>query len=223
MKKFLPILLLSVLLFGSITQTYVQTVDTAGKSVFEEKRDMAVFLQLLPPGSLKKIADVCAVDSALHCSVSGTVITTQVSIPADNIYYSMEREYGLLSTTTMTVYRFPNDLFDGSMNRILEKAGIGGGGSAAAAINLNEKEENKAKAEALQSAGIMLNYTIVMPEGKSQSIDLVEVLADSKPIVVQESGLNYWLVALIIGVIVIGALAYQFFGMKKEDKKTKKR
>ena len=220
MKKILLLLLVSILLFGSITQTYVQKVDSSGKSTFEEKRDMSIFLQLLPKDSLKKMTDACAVDPSLSCSVDGTVITTLLQVPADNVYYSFEREYGLLSTTTMTVYKFPNDLFDASINKVMEKAGLGGGTSRVAPINLNEKQENKAKSDALAQAGISLNYTIIMPGGKTQSFDMVAVLADSKPIVVQESELNYWLLVLIVGVVALIAFAYSFFrGNKGKAKK----
>jgi len=55
-----------------------------------------------------------------------------------------------------------------------------------------------------------------MPGGKVQTFDLIAQLEDSKPIVLAESELNYWLAVLILGVIALAAFAYSFFGGKKK-------
>jgi len=222
MKKILLLLLVFALVFAGPTQTYVQKVDASGASSFEERREMATFLQLLPPGALKKIIDTCIVDSSLACSVNGTVITMGLQIPSDNSYYTFTKEYGFFTTTTLTINRVPTDRFDASINRILSKAGVSSGEGSATALDLNDKKGNSVKAAAFKEAGITINYSITMPGGTAQSFDLVALLEDSKPIVLAESELNYWLLSLIIGVIVLAAFAYSFFGGKKV-KKTKKR
>lgn len=145
-----------------------------------------------------------------------------LQIPSDNSYYTFTKEYGFFTTTTLTINRVPTDRFDASINRILSKAGVSSGEGSATALDLNDKKGNSVKAAAFKEAGITINYSITMPGGTAQSFDLVALLEDSKPIVLAESELNYWLLSLIIGVIVLAAFAYSFFGGKKV-KKTKKR
>jgi len=213
------LLIAAMLLTGSLTQEYVQTVDSSGSSYVEETRDLSVVLQLFPEGTIGQISQACVSNPALGCSVSGTSVTTRIYLSPDSGYCSVSTEYGLpFTTTTLTVNKLPNDRFDEAFLNLLTAAGLPSGKSRAVSIDLRDKENNAVKAAAFKDAGIGLTYAAVMPNGYTETVDLVELLADSSPIVVRTQELNVWLISLIAGVLVLGAFALSFFQKKKKKR-----
>jgi len=217
MKNVLFLFLLSAVLVSSAAQSYVQNMDATGRAAVEERRDMSVFLQLLPGGSLGKIADTCASIPSLSCSVSGNIMTTRIQLGPDSGYYSFDTQYGLpFLTTTLTVNRLPTDMFDASVSDIMNKAGVTSGKGRAAPIDLNDKGANAATAAAWKEAGLDIDYSIVMPNGHTETYRLTDLLADSHPIVITTQEPDFGLMALIIGILVLAAFAFSFFGKRKK-------
>ena len=215
MRSIVFLLLVSLLLTGS-TQVYNQRVDALGNSMVEEKRDMSIFLSLLPSGALDDISAICSSYTNLECLVEGTTITMVVHVQPDNQYYSLKTDHGFpFSTTTFTLNKIPTDAFDSSINEVFVKANLSSGKSSSVPLDLNNVEGNRAKADALRASGITIEYNIMMPNGQLSTYNLVEVLGDSKPIVIQTYELNFWLIILLIGVGAVGYLAYSFFGNKR--------
>jgi hypothetical protein len=215
MRKLFVLFLLFAVLAANAAQTYVQKMDTVGNAVVTEERDLSVFLQLFPSGSLEKIASTCASDPSLSCSVSGSMMTTTVDISPGSGYYSYTTEYGLpFATTILTINKLPTDLFDTSVDNVLNKAGLTSGKGSAQPIDLGDKVADAAIAEAWKGAGVSMNYTIVMPNGYTESYDVTGLLADSHPIIITTQEPDFGLIVLILGVIAMAAVAFSFFGMK---------
>jgi hypothetical protein len=220
MRKLFVLFLLFAVLAVNAAQTYVQKVDTVGNAVVTEERDLSVFLQLFPSGSLEKIANTCASDPSLSCSVSGSVMTTTIDMGSGSGYYSYTTEYGLpFATTTLTVNKLPTDLFDTSVDNVLNKAGLTSGKGSAEPIDLGDKVADAAIAEAWKGAGVSMSYTIVMPDGYSESYDVTELLANAHPITISTQEPDFGLIVLILGVIALAAVAYSFFGLKTRSGK----
>jgi len=216
MKKMLVLFLLSAILVSNAAQSYVQKIDPLGGASVTETRDLSVFLQLFPGGSVDKIAGACATDPSLSCSVSGTIMTTTIELPAGNNYYTIGTDYGIpFITTALTVNRLPTDVFDSSVNNVLNAAGLTSGKGHAEPIELADKGANANLSAAWKEAGLTMNYTIIMPNGYTQTYDLVQLLADSHPIVVTTQEPDYGLMALIAGIIVLAAFTLSFFRKKK--------
>ena len=215
MRTIVFLLLVCLLLTGS-TQVYNQRVDSLGNSVIEEKQDMSIFLSLLPDGALDDITAVCSSYGDLECQVEGTTITMVVQVQPDNSYYTLKTDNGLpFIMTTFTLDKIPTDAFDSRINEVLAKAGLSSGKSSSSSIDLNDVEGNRAKADAFRASDISVEYNIIMPNGQASKYDLVELLIDSKPIVIQTYELNIWLIILILGIGALGYLAYTFFGKKR--------
>ena len=214
--RIIVFLLLVLLLLTGSTQVFNQRVDTLGSSVIEEKQDMSIFLSLLPSSALGDISAVCSSYSDLECTMEGTTITMVVHVQPDNAYYTLKTDHGFpFSSTTLTLNNIPTDAFDSRINEVLAKAGLSSGKSSSSSIDLNDVEGNRAKADAFQASDISIEYNIMMPNGQVSKYDLVALLSDSKPIVIQTYELNIWLFILILGIGALGYLAYSFFGKKR--------
>lgn len=219
MKNILPLFIVLILLTGSITQTYTQSTDSLGVSTVEEKRDLSPILQLFADSALSDIKSVCESYNSFNCVVEGTILTSQISINPVNDYYTLETDSGFpFTTTTLTIERIPTDLFDSKINSILEIAQLTSGKGSADPIDLNQVQENKAKAQALNQAGIVLIYSVMMPNGETSEHNLNEILQDSKPIIIKTQEINIGLIILILGVVVLGFLFWSFFGNRSGRK-----
>jgi hypothetical protein len=219
MKNILPLFIVLILLTGSITQTYTQSTDSLGVSTVEEKRDLSPILQLFADTALSDIKSVCDSYTSFNCAVEGTILTSQISINPVNSYYTLETDSGFpFTTTTLTIERIPTDLFDSKINSILEIAKLTSGKGSADPIDLNQVQANKAKAQALNQSGIVLIYSVTMPNGETSEHNLNEILQDSKPITIKSQQINFGLIILILGVVVLGFLFWSFFGNRSGRK-----
>jgi hypothetical protein len=214
MKRLVIFILLSILLTGSITQTYNQKLDSLGNSKITESRDISFFLGLLPEGSLEKINTVCSTERNLDCSLENTTLTMSMEMDVDNNYYELETDNGFpFITTTLTINLIPTDLFDERINSILLSANLVSESESAKPIDLTES--NSARAAALRNSGFEVTYIVEMPNGEKTSFDLLSVYEDTKPIVVQTTELNTSLVLVAIGIILVVFVSASFFGKKR--------
>lgn len=221
MKRILPLFIMLLLLTGSVIQTYHHKSDFLGNAVIEEKRDISLFIDLLPDVTVEDIKAVCESYSDLNCRVEGAFLTMEVRLEPRNAYYSLETDYGFpFSTTTMTIERIPNDLFDEQINDILEKTDLKSGEGTTRPIDLRDKQSNKAIAAAYRQAGLEAQYTIEMPNGEIRTYDLVELLEDSKPITIRTTELNLWLIILAVGLVALALVSWSFFGNRSGRKKS---
>jgi hypothetical protein len=205
------------LITGSVSQNYVHSIDSLGMSTIEETTDISSFINLFPQGSLTNISAACKNTQALSCSLNDTILSMRLTIPSENNYYSYESDSGFpIITNTFILERLPTELFDERVNAILAKAGVSEGKGISSPIDFRENESNKLKAEAYAQSGISMNYTLVMPNGKRSSYDVVKLLEESKPIVIITQELNLWLLSLVLGLAVLVAFAFSFFRMKKK-------
>jgi uncharacterized protein (UPF0333 family) len=216
-------LLAACLLLTGSTQTYVHTFDSSGKSFIEEKKDLSSYIQSYPNGSLDRLRNACSATPALGCSVDGTIMTLRLEMAPDSGYYTFKSEYGLpFITSTVTVEKIPSDQFDAALNRALVAVDLTTSRSSAKPLDLRDSATNAQLAAAWKSVGMNETYTIVMPDGHSETYDLVALLADSKPMAVAVQELNLGVLTLLAGVLVLAAFAGSFFFTKKKKKAGKR-
>ncbi len=223
-RRYLLVALLAVclLLFGS-TQTYVQTFDSSGNSMIVEQKDMSSYLHSYPVGSLNRLAAACSASPSLGCSLNGTLMTLRIMLAPDSGYYAFQSRYGLpFVTSTATVDKIPSDLFDSALNQVFIATDLTNSSSSAKAVDLNDKATDARLSTAWKSVGINETYTIVMPNGYSETYDLVALLADAKPMTMTVQEPNLGAIVLIVGILVLAAFAASFFFTKQKKKKGKR-
>jgi hypothetical protein len=202
--------------FSAGSQTYTHKIDTLGDSIIEEKRDMSLFLNLLPQTAATDIEIICQIYSELDCLIENNSLIMRVNVPENNQYYSLETDYGFPFTkASLKINRIPTNLFDSRINSILQKANLTEGAGNSRPIDLRDKENNLALSNALLDAEIESNYIIIMPNNERSEMNLVTLLSDSKPIEVESYSLNLWLIFLILGIGAVVGLSYSFFGNRR--------
>jgi hypothetical protein len=223
-RPYLLVALLAVcLLLTGSTQTYVQTFDSSGNSMIVEQKDMSSYLQSYPVGSLDRLAAACSASPSLGCSVEGTIITITLKMTPDSGYYAFQSSYGLpFITSTATVGKIPSDLFDSALNQVFIATDLTNSSSSAKAVDLADKATDARLSAAWKSVGINETYTMVMPNGYSETYDLVSLLADAQPMTATVQELNMGAIVLIVGIIVLAAFAASFFFTKQKKKKGKR-
>jgi len=150
-------------------------------------------------------------------------------------YYTVDTVYGFpFVTQTVTINSIPNDMFGESLNTILAAANITASGVVQPLVISGD---NNASVAALEMLKANFTYTVTMPSSVSEArsgsydaiiqgtdarFDLIQVLSQSQPMVVVTNQVNSFVVVCILGVIVLAALAYSFFGSRpsKTSKKT---
>ncbi len=151
-------------------------------------------------------------------------------------YYEFTSDYGLpFITHTLTISKIPTDRFSSILDRILLGANVtSSSGGSSTAIDLHDNATNKGNAKVLRQLRANITYTIIMPmpvseaecgnlsgtvSGDQASFDLVDVLDQSKPIVVKSNEANLGYITVIAGVVIIIALAMSFMGSKAIKRK----
>ena len=216
MKRLLIFLMILSIAFSAGSQTYVHEVKFLGSSIIEEKRDLSIFLNLLPNNAVTNMEIVCQNYPELDCTIEDDALFMRVNVPEKNQYYTLISDYGLpFTTTSLTIERIPTDMFDARINAILLKANLTDGSGFSKSIDLKDKEANLALANALRDAGIESNYIVVMPNEERTEVNLINLLSDSAPINVKSYSLNLWLIFLILGIGGVVGLSYMFFSIKR--------
>lgn len=235
MRREIIFLLLAVsLAAATLDQTYAQTVDREGDSVIVKSTDLSLLMGQLGEGSLAKLSRFCESDGS--CSVEGNTVTiTEEFSPGS--YYTFTAEHGIpFSQYTYEIRKIPADRFGQLLDKLLLEAGvIDETGDVLDPIDLSDKESNGKDAEDFRRFNVNINYSIVMPgsvseahagnasasiEGSKATFDVVEVMADSEPMVVKSSELNLGVLVLIAGIIIVAGLAVAF--KKSKPKRRKK-
>jgi len=242
-REIFAILLLSFVAGAALDQTYVHEVSRNGDSVVEKSMELTVFSNQLTPGALERMSDACEHDSRLGCSVDvekKLVVLSQELSPG--AYYRYSTEYGLPSIAyTISIDRIPTDRFSDALGDLLAAANateVGQVRGTVKPLSLTERDENAANAGILKALGAKITYRVVMPsrvtyaaaggvqgaiDGNSADFAVVDVMADSAPLVVRCEELNWGYLLLIAMVAVLGALAYLFMKSGKPMKKSKKK
>jgi hypothetical protein len=216
-------LLAACLMLTGSTQTYVHTFDSSGNSFIAQKMDLSSYIRSYPAGSLDRLRNACSATPALGCSVNGTTMTLSLQMAQGSGYYTFQSEYGLpFITSTLTIEKIPTDQFDAAFNRVLVAVDLTTSRSAAKPIDLRDAATDTRLAAAWKSVGMNRTYTVVMPDGHSETYDLVALLANPGPVTVTVQDLNLGAIALIVGVVVLAAFSASFFLTKKKKKAGKR-
>lgn len=227
MRGLFVFLMIAALSAASLDQNYTHIIDRDGSSSIEKTLDISVFLNQVPEGALENAESVCESDPRLRCSVDpATKMITMSEDFRQGEYYEFESVTGLPSITyTITLKKIPTDRFAERLDDLMMQAGAfeEAGDGSAEAIDLSEKAENAEAAFFLRNFDVRLVYTLVMPapvqeasfgevSGNTVTLDLADLLEDSKQVTVRSSELNSGYIVLIFAVIVLGALALSFRG-----------
>jgi len=234
------LLALSLSVFATLDQEYVQNVSRNGSSTIQRTTDVAIFANQLTAQALQRMADLCAHDAELACSVDVDAkrLTMSEGFTSGG-YHTYITDYGFpFITHTFTVSKVPTDKFSDSMGKLAQAAGVEGAGAdgSASSIDLNDDRNNKANADLLRSIRANITYTIIMPIGVSEAkagkvngivsgnaarFDLVEVIGESEPIVITSRELNLGYLVAVAGILVLVALAVSFFGSRRPARRKK--
>ena len=239
-REILVVLLMCTLVSAGLDQSYIHVVDREGNSEITKTMDISAFMTDFEEGSMEKISDLCVEDPELRCSVEGKTITITESFSPGE-HYDFKADYGIpFITYTLTQKKIPTDTFSVSLDKLLRKAGVieGGVEGSADAIDLYNEEENRENAGFLRRFNVNLSYQITVPtdideasagnvsgavDGPSATFDIVDLMEESRPVVIKNSELNMGYLVIIAAIVVLGALAYSFFKSKPQvKKKTKK-
>ena len=233
MRTLLAVMLLSVLLTGSIFQTYEHSVEPDGDSVVVKEMDTGLFLGMLGDGAGEKIENACSLDPTLECSFSDGTLKMMEEFSTSENYYSFEVGYGLpYIEYELIVKKIPIEKFSERLDNILLAAGLVNetAGSYGDAMNLLDSEENRESASFMRESGLDISYVAVMPGeiveayagGASGTINgsraeflLSDVLYESQPVVVRSREINWGYIVLIAAIIVLAAFALSFRKIKK--------
>lgn len=243
MKKIIfALVFLSLLVNAAIDQSYEHTLKRDGSSVLVKSMEVNIFTGELSGNALEKIAETCNTTSTLKCSVDveNTTIIIEESL-SPGTYYTFKSEYELFVIThNLAINKIPTDKFSDALEVLLEESGVLNttGSESADAVDLLDKEANAEGVYYLKKLGANITYSINMPAGIEEAaagnvtavvdgdyatFDLLDVMDEAQSMRVKSSELNYGNIILIAGAIVIGALAYSFFGGKKKKKSVDKR
>jgi hypothetical protein len=242
MKQLIFVLLLVVAAFASFDQTYVHQISRSGASTIERTADVSAFSSGLSEDAFDKMEDYCKNTIEIECSVDSDnrIVTIEDSFEVGS-YYSFSADYGFPYTTyVLEISRVPTDRYSKLMESILVAIGEANeSGALVSGMDLTNKEHNQAAAEAMKKLGVNLVYVVEMPtdvesaaagtvqgtiSGKTVTFDLVEVLAESEPMVIVSKEFDYGYLLAALGVIILILLAFMFVRTSKRvAKKTTKR
>ena len=236
MRTLLAVVLLSLLLTGSIYQTYEQQVAIDGDSVISREEDANLFFGLLGDDAEQKIEMACEADSSLGCSYSeGTLKLAESFSPSDD-YYEFDVVHGLPYVEyQLEVNKIPTDRFMEKLSEILVAAGLSNTTSQnGKAIDLGNAGVNAELAKLMRDSQLDIVYIVKMPGevfvgsagGASAELtcstatfNLADVLSESQPMIVKSRELNLAYILFILAVLVIAGFAASFFFGKKKKVK----
>ncbi|NYZ77579.1 hypothetical protein H0O02_04690 [Candidatus Micrarchaeota archaeon] len=228
MRTALAVIFLSVMLTGSIFQTYEQSVKTDGSSTIKKEFDLGLFSGMLGENAEARIAEACSSDASLGCISSNGMVTISEEFSADGGYYSFRSDYGIpYIEYDLTINRIPLEKFSERLDRILLSAGLinSTSGAYGGPLNLRDAETNREAAYVLKQSGMDVRYVVVMPSGIASAAAgessgvingsraeflLSDVLRESQPIMVTSRELNLGYIAVIAAIVVLGAFALSF-------------
>ncbi len=235
MRMVLAVVLLSLLLTGSIYQTYEQKVDINGNSVITREEDANLFLGMLGDDAGQKIEIACGADASLGCTYSeGRLKLTESFRPGDG-YYEFEVVHGLPYVEyQLEVNRIPTDRFMEKLSEILVAAGLSNTTTQnGRALDLSNAGENAEMAKLMRDSQLDIVYIVEMPGEvvvgsaggagaeltcSTATFSLADVLSESRPMVVKSRELNIAYIIFILAVLVIAAFAASFFFGKKKKR-----
>ena len=237
-REILALLLLAVAAGAALDQSYVQTVSRNGTSVIGKTMQITIFSNQLTADALAKMDAFCKSQKRVVCSVDapGKSVTMNDTFEPGG-YYEFTSDYGLpFITHTLTISKIPTDRFSSILDSILVGANVtSSSGGSSGAIDLADSATNRGNAKVLRQLRANITYTVIMPmpvsgavsgnmsgavSGDQASFDLVGVLEQSKPIVVKSEEPNLGYITVIIGVVVIIALAVSFMSSKTVRRKS---
>jgi hypothetical protein len=234
-----------LLLGGCISQSYTQKVDYDGKSVISNTIDLSVvkgyykqfgfnseeeFAANITSFSQEACGKIMKKDKTIICIADGLTITLNRNFTSKEGYYSFAVIEGVpYKIYRLTVNKIPADKF-GKSAQGLTFAGYSEPGMVNP-IDLKKKEENSVSAQGLGAIpGFSFTYSIELPgevtsatagtyqadiSGSTAKFDMVKVMANSAPLVVESRELNVFLIAAGFGFFLLVLLAAMFFMMKK--------
>ncbi len=234
-----------LLLGGCISQTYHQKVDYEGKSVISNIIDLSTikgYYKQLGFDSEEQLAqnltsfsnDACAKimkkDKTIECSVGELTIELQRNFTSKEGYYTFSVIEGVpYKIYRLTVNKIPVDKF-GKAAQGLKFLSYSEPGMTAT-IDLKKKEDNAISSQGFGAIpGFSFVYEAEVPgeiisatagtymagvSGSTATFDLVNVMENSSPLVVESRELNVLLIAAGLGFAVLVGLAAMFFMMKK--------
>ncbi len=235
-----------VFLAGCISITYYHKVNGDGTSTLEQQLDLTGYINAMKgvgtgagggqSDPSAQLALLCAsvqpkLKEGTECKVENNVWTLRKAFKTEDGFYTFESKD---NKQILTVNKLPADLF---MKPGEDSGGGFGGGlgtGAAQDLDFNDKVKNKQSADQMtQNPAFQINmtYVIEMPgpvtkavygsheakkEGNKAVFNLVEVLADSAPLVVEsEAGSNMLLIiGAVVAVVIVLALLWFFLSRK---------
>ena len=235
MRREILILLAISLVWGAVDQSYVHDVSRDGSSEMEKTSELSLFSDQIDEEAYQRMKIVCDdQEFRVDCSVDAeakTVTITEKLVPGG--YYAYSADYGFpFITYSMVIDKIPNDRFASALSRILVEANVtdpAGAGGSVNPIDFEDEINNREVARILKNIEANITYTVNFPvpvseaksgnasakiSGNSVTFDVVELLEVSEPVRIRSSEINLGYMVLIIGLIIVGALALSFFGSK---------
>lgn len=230
MRNLIVLLLLASVAGAAFEQEYVQTMASDGTSTIVKVQDLSPFAGVVPIPALQR---ACEIMSSVQCSVDGSVMTVTERFMPNTEYYSFVKQDGFpFITYTITISKIPNDVFSADIDRVMIAANASTGGTPSPAIDLSA--DNRESAAVLRLLKANVTYTVELPvtpseasagnvsgriEGKTATFNLVDVFDASRPMVIRAQEFNTGMVILGLGIAVVAALAYSFFGISRKPGK----
>lgn len=171
----------------------------------------------------------------LECTAEGSTVIISLPFEADNPYYNFEMEDGIpYRTYRLIVNKIPIDVFN--LQSTQSDGGLFGNQQPAQEVkplDLTNVETASETMEQLKISGITADYVVEMPaeitlassgsyeatineETKNIArFDMMEVLEDPAPLVIEAQELNLTSMIAIIAVALLLLLALAFFTFKK--------
>lgn len=230
MRNLAIFLVLAAVAGAAFEQSYVQSVAPDGTSTIVKAQDLSPFAGVVPIPALRK---ACEIMSSVQCSVDGNVMTVTERFTPNTEYYSFVKEDGFpFITYTVTVNKIPNDVFSADIDRVMIAANASTGGAPSPAIDLSA--DNRESAAVIRLLRANVTYALELPvtpseasagnasgkiDGKSVTFSLADVFDASAPMVIRAREFNFGIVILGLGIAVVAALAYSFFGISRKKEK----
>ena len=236
MKTVLAVILLSLMLTGSIFQSYEQTIDKNGNSVILKKMDAGLILGVSGENTAQKIGGACSSDPSLDCSYEGGSLIIEEMFGKNDGYYTYEVNYGVpYIEYELIVNKIPVEKFTEKLDRVLVEAGITEipSNDFGEPLNLKDAESNRENARFLRESGLEITYEVSMPgdisegyaggvsgslEGSEAQFMLSEVLEESQPMIVKSREINWGYILIIAALIVLAAFALSFRKSRKKGR-----
>lgn len=231
----LTIMFGSILLIGSVFQTYEQTVKTNGDSIIKKEYEIGLFSGMLGENASAKIAQACSADHSLGCTVDNEKITDIKQFSNDEKYYSLKTDYGIPYVEyEIEIRKIPVDKFAEMLDKTLFSAGLINktSDSYGEPLNLQDTEANKEIVPIIREMGMDIKYVVVVPgeiisatagnsvgsiNANSAEFMLSDVLAESQPIVVKSREINWAYMIIIVAVLAIALFALSFRKKRKKQ------